>query len=62
MQKESLEISIRCPTCKKIIKYSKNNPFRPFCSERCRTLDLGAWAEESYKIPENQEKIEDSED
>lgn len=27
------------------------NPFRPFCSERCHTLDLGSWADESYKIP-----------
>jgi endogenous inhibitor of DNA gyrase (YacG/DUF329 family) len=27
------------------------NPFRPFCSERCRLMDLGAWASESYRIP-----------
>lgn len=40
-----------CPTCKKEIPYSTDNPFRPFCSERCRLIDLGAWLEEDYTIP-----------
>ncbi len=40
-----------CPTCKKKIPYSTDNPFRPFCSERCRQIDLGAWLEEDYTIP-----------
>jgi endogenous inhibitor of DNA gyrase (YacG/DUF329 family) len=31
--------------------YAPFNPFRPFCSERCRLMDLGAWATESYRIP-----------
>ncbi len=30
-------------------------PCRPFCSERCRTLDLGAWSTESYRVPEEPE-------
>jgi endogenous inhibitor of DNA gyrase (YacG/DUF329 family) len=42
---------VACPTCKKKADFSSENPFRPFCSERCKVLDLGAWAEESYKIP-----------
>ncbi len=46
----------RCPTCNKPLKWSEDNPFRPFCSERCRTIDLGAWANEEYKIPEEKEK------
>ena len=39
---EQLEIS--CPTCGKKMMYDKGNPFRPFCSKRCRDIDLGAWA------------------
>jgi endogenous inhibitor of DNA gyrase (YacG/DUF329 family) len=31
--------------------YSANNPFRPFCSERCKNLDFGAWASEAFRVP-----------
>jgi endogenous inhibitor of DNA gyrase (YacG/DUF329 family) len=31
--------------------WSTDNPWRPFCSEHCKTMDLGAWASESYRIP-----------
>lgn len=44
-------IKVSCPTCKKKIKYSTDNPFRPFCSERCKLLDLGAWADEKHAVP-----------
>lgn len=40
----------RCPGCKRERNWT-DNPFRPFCSERCRLLDLGAWVEERYRIP-----------
>ena len=40
-----------CPACGKPALYSPANPWRPFCSERCRIHDLGAWATESYRIP-----------
>ena len=39
-----------CPTCRQAVSW-QDNPFRPFCSDRCRTLDLGAWADETYRIP-----------
>lgn len=39
-----------CPTCQKTITYSKENPFRPFCCERCKLIDLGDWASEGHKI------------
>lgn len=42
-----------CPTCQKEIEWSTDNPHRPFCSERCRLIDLGAWANEEYQIPES---------
>ena len=40
-----------CPVCKGKSIYADSNPFRPFCCERCKDHDLGAWASESYRIP-----------
>ena len=40
---------IKCPTCKKV-EVKIGDPDFPFCSERCRLLDLGAWASEKYVI------------
>lgn len=56
---------MRCPGCDKAISW-RDNPFRPFCSESCKLVDLGHWATGSYRVPvvedENGEKIlEDSE-
>lgn len=42
---------VSCPNCKKLSEYSTSNPYRPFCSERCKLIDLGDWANENYKIP-----------
>ena len=42
---------VPCPACGKPAVFALSNPARPFCSERCRTLDLGSWASESYRIP-----------
>jgi endogenous inhibitor of DNA gyrase (YacG/DUF329 family) len=44
-------MKVKCPTCKKEVEFSSQNKFRPFCSERCSTLDLGAWADEKYRVP-----------
>jgi endogenous inhibitor of DNA gyrase (YacG/DUF329 family) len=41
---------VACPQCKKQVAWA-DNPFRPFCSERCRLVDLGAWLDEKYTIP-----------
>jgi len=40
----------KCPQCKKVVLW-ENNPYRPFCSKRCKIIDLGHWASEKYKIP-----------
>lgn len=40
-----------CPTCGKTVYWSEAYPYRPFCSERCKLIDLGEWASESHKIP-----------
>lgn len=42
-------MKVKCPTCRKRIKWN-DNPYRPFCSERCKLIDLGAWATEKYKF------------
>jgi len=42
---------IACPYCGKETVYSPENPYRPFCSERCRLIDLGQWANETYRVP-----------
>ncbi|MBS0289185.1 MAG: DNA gyrase inhibitor YacG [Proteobacteria bacterium] len=44
---------VKCPTCEKVTSFAGSNPFRPFCSDRCKLIDLGAWAAEDYKIPVN---------
>lgn len=43
-------MKVKCPTCGAEIEYSPANPYRPFCSERCRLIDLGAWANDEYRI------------
>ena len=42
---------VKCPQCGQLSEWSKDNSFRPFCSERCKLIDLGAWASESYRFP-----------
>ena len=39
-----------CPQCRKNIAWRSDNLFRPFCSETCQQMDLGAWAQEAYAI------------
>lgn len=43
---------VRCPACGGDSLYAASNVYRPFCSERCRRLDLGAWASEQFALPE----------
>jgi uncharacterized protein len=42
---------VNCPRCAKQVVWRSDNPWRPFCSEHCKMMDLGAWASESYRIP-----------
>ena len=43
--------TVSCPTCQRPVEWSDASPFRPFCSERCRLIDLGAWMTEKHAIP-----------
>jgi endogenous inhibitor of DNA gyrase (YacG/DUF329 family) len=49
---------VKCPTCGKRVEY-ESNEFRPFCSERCRLLDFGAWADEKYNLPAETSELTD---
>ncbi|MDP6376802.1 MAG: DNA gyrase inhibitor YacG [Pseudomonadales bacterium] len=42
---------LNCPTCGKAVKWTSQNTHRPFCSERCKLIDFGAWADAHHKIP-----------
>jgi endogenous inhibitor of DNA gyrase (YacG/DUF329 family) len=41
---------VRCPACAGDSVYALTNPFRPFCSQRCKNVDFGAWASESFRV------------
>jgi endogenous inhibitor of DNA gyrase (YacG/DUF329 family) len=43
-------LMVACPYCKKKFAYYASD-FRPFCSEKCRLIDLGQWLNESYAVP-----------
>lgn len=47
---ENMQPQIKCPRCQTPVIWSAESPFRPFCSARCKLIDLGAWADESHRI------------
>jgi endogenous inhibitor of DNA gyrase (YacG/DUF329 family) len=58
---------VACPQCRSPVAWTEKSPWRPFCSERCRTIDQGAWASESYRVaavdpPDDFEAIPPSKD
>ena len=53
---------ISCPGCGGPSVYAASNPARPFCSERCRSNDLGAWATEGYRVAARSEPDDEGED
>jgi uncharacterized protein len=49
-----------CPQCGKPVVYSITNRWRPFCSERCKLIDLGDWIEEKNRISNETSEFEQS--
>ncbi len=45
---------VKCPTCGRPVSWSKTSAYRPFCSERCRLIDLGAWLTEQRAMPDTE--------
>lgn len=46
-----MSTTVECPTCGAPVEWGPQSPNRPFCSERCKLIDLGAWASEAHAIP-----------
>jgi endogenous inhibitor of DNA gyrase (YacG/DUF329 family) len=51
LEKKSGNRLVLCPRCGQEVRWTPACPFRPFCSERCKLIDLGEWAAERYRIP-----------
>lgn len=45
---------VPCPICGQLSPFDPSNLYRPFCSKRCKLIDLGEWASESYSVPSNE--------
>ena len=43
--------TVTCPICRTPVPWTEASRYRPFCSERCKQIDLGAWANEEYRVP-----------
>ena len=53
---------VNCPRCGMTAEWTPENVYRPFCSERCKLIDLGAWAAESYRVPVDQQDDDEGAD
>lgn len=51
-----MTLKVKCPNCKKEVEWN-DNKWRPFCSERCKMIDLGTWAKEDYRIPDDSDRV-----
>ncbi|MBT6277848.1 MAG: DNA gyrase inhibitor YacG [Chromatiales bacterium] len=51
--------TVPCPTCAEPVQWTKASTFRPFCSKRCRLLDLGEWLDDERKIPDSDTGLDD---
>jgi endogenous inhibitor of DNA gyrase (YacG/DUF329 family) len=51
---------VACPSCKGDSVFAPDNKWRPFCSERCKNYDLGAWASESFRVPSAVPPLDDA--
>lgn len=51
---------VKCPQCGVEVEY-EGNEHRPFCSERCKLIDFGAWADEEFSIPSETEALSEEE-
>ena len=51
-------MKVNCPTCQKEVEWGEQSPHRPFCSERCKLIDLGEWASGGHAIPGNSDEDE----
>ena len=50
--------TVNCPTCEAPVEWGPQSPNRPFCSERCKNMDFGAWADEGFRVAADPEPDE----
>jgi endogenous inhibitor of DNA gyrase (YacG/DUF329 family) len=51
-----MTVKVKCPECNTEVEW-KNNKWRPFCSERCKMIDLGTWAKEEYRVSDDTDRV-----
>ena len=59
MKKPLPPATVLCPTCGAAVAWTAENRWKPFCSERCKLIDLGQWATEKYRVPAEEQEPED---
>ena len=52
-----MSLIVNCPACGANVEWTERNAARPFCSGRCKLIDLGAWASESYRVAADEDAI-----
>jgi len=60
MKAPAQPVVVACPTCGAAVSWTTDNRWRPFCSERCKLIDLGQWAAEKYRVPAEEQEPEDA--
>ena len=59
MKKPLPPATVSCPTCGAAVAWTAENRWKPFCSERCKLIDLGQWATEKYRVHAEEQEPED---
>ena len=52
-------VVVLCPICEAPVSWTAENRWKPFCSERCKLIDLGQWATEKYRVPAREKPSDD---
>ena len=55
-----MSVTLQCPHCHGPSRW-ENNPYRPFCCERCRLIDLGSWLKGDYRIADDPKRLSEEE-
>lgn len=55
-------VVVACPICEAPVRWVADNRWKPFCSERCKLIDLGQWATEKYRVPAAEPSPDDASD
>ena len=59
MKSTSTPPVVSCPTCGAAVPWTAESKWKPFCSERCKMIDLGQWATEKYRVPAEEQEPDD---